>query len=136
MPTSEAETILADVESAWAPLQAEVDALGEARLEEPTVAGWTAKELLSHVAFWAEAVEGFVTSAWRNRPLPEGWTFGSGYVPASDGSWPHFQVHNDREAAWARERTHWVLVVTDPLQWAGSPDNQPPDVHQLWQERD
>jgi hypothetical protein len=105
MPTPEAETILADVESAWAPLQAEVHALGEARLDEPTVAGWTAKELLSHVAFWAEAVEGFVTSAWRNRPLPEGWAFGSGYVPASDGSWPHYQVHNDREAAWARGRT-------------------------------
>ncbi|GAB3068571.1 hypothetical protein GCM10027053_36040 [Intrasporangium mesophilum] len=38
--------------------------------------------------------------------------------------------------AWARERTDWVLVVTDPLQWAGSPDKQPPDVPKLWQERD
>lgn len=38
--------------------------------------------------------------------------------------------------AWARERTDWVLVVTDPLQWAGSPDKQPPDVHHLWQEQD
>ncbi len=37
--------------------------------------------------------------------------------------------------AWARERTDWVLVVTDPLQWAGSPDRQPSDVPQLWPER-
>ncbi len=37
--------------------------------------------------------------------------------------------------AWARERTDWVLVVTDPLRWAGSPDLQPSDVPQLWGEQ-
>lgn len=34
--------------------------------------------------------------------------------------------------AWARERTDWVLVTTDRLLWAGSPDEQPPDVSEVW----
>jgi len=105
MPTPEAQQILTDVEAAWAELQAAVDELGETGIEEATVAGWTAKEMLSHVAFWAESVEGFVTTAWRGQPLPEGWTFGSGYTPPTDGTWPHYQQHNDREAAWGREHT-------------------------------
>lgn len=37
--------------------------------------------------------------------------------------------------AWARERTAWVLVVTDPLQWAGAPEQQPSDVPQVWRQR-
>src|SRR6187401_2524218 len=101
----EAQQIIADIESAWAELQAEVDALGEDGIERATIAGWTAKEMLSHMAFWAESVEGFVTTAWRGQPLPEGWIFGSGYTPSVDGSWPHFQQHNDREAAWGRGHT-------------------------------
>lgn len=36
--------------------------------------------------------------------------------------------------AWARERTDWVLIATDRLQWAGSPNKKPPDVLQLWHE--
>jgi len=36
--------------------------------------------------------------------------------------------------AWARERTDWVLIATDPLQWAGSPDKHPPDVPRAWGE--
>ena len=32
--------------------------------------------------------------------------------------------------AWARERTDRVLVVTDPLLWAGAPEKRPPDVPQ------
>ncbi len=39
-----------------------------------------------------------------------------------------------RRCGLARGRTDWVLVVTSPLQWAGSPDNQPCDLH-IWQER-
>jgi hypothetical protein len=105
MAAAEVQQILADVEAAWANLDEEVARWGEGRLANPTIAGWTGKELLSHIAFWAEAVEGFVVSAWRQQPLPPGWSFGSGYMPSADGDWPHFQVHNDREAAWAREQS-------------------------------
>ena len=34
--------------------------------------------------------------------------------------------------AWARERTDRVLVVTDPLLWAGAPEKRPPDVPPMW----
>ncbi|WP_020145605.1 hypothetical protein [Terracoccus sp. 273MFTsu3.1] len=35
---------------------------------------------------------------------------------------------------WARERTDWVLVVTEPLLWAGAPEKQPSDVDQIWRQ--
>lgn len=109
MPSSGAQRILAEIETDWTAFRTEIDALGADGLDRPTVAGWTAKEMVSHVAFWAEAVESYVTGAWRNQALPSGWTFGSGYTPG-DGPWPHFQVHNVREAAWANEHgAHAVL---------------------------
>lgn len=46
------------------------------------------------------------------------------------------ECHSEAEAvAWARERTDWVLVITDSLQWAGSLDKQPSDVPRLWQQQ-
>lgn len=46
------------------------------------------------------------------------------------------ECRSEAEAvAWARERTDWVLVITDSLQWAGSPDKQPSDVPRLWQQQ-
>ena len=42
-----ADGIRSRVEAAWAPFRA----AGADRLEEPTAAGWTAKEMLAHVAF-------------------------------------------------------------------------------------
>jgi hypothetical protein len=45
------------------------------------------------------------------------------------------ECHSQAEAvAWARERTDWVLVITDSLQWARSLDKQPSDVPRLWQQ--
>ncbi len=65
---------------------------------------------------------------------PEYW---SAHVERSDddptGEWSEHDTLADA-VAWARERTDWVLVVTDPLQWAGSPDKQPPDVPRVWHE--
>jgi hypothetical protein len=48
-----------------------------------------------------------------------------------------FSEHNTAAdaVAWARERTDWVLVVTEPLQWAGSPEARPSDVPRLWRTR-
>lgn len=50
------------------------------------------------------------------------------------GEWSDHDTAADA-VAWARERTDWVLVVTEPLQWAGSPEKQPSDVPRLWRER-
>jgi hypothetical protein len=86
-----------------------VTALGVEGLERATPSGWTGKEMLAHVAFWDEAVYGAVQGMFRSLPL-EGWSFGSGYTPAADGEWPEADVHNAREAAWARERTGAEVV--------------------------
>jgi hypothetical protein len=37
--------------------------------------------------------------------------------------------------AWARERTDWVLVVAEPLLWAGAPEKRPSEVLQTWREK-
>ena len=101
---SEANQRMLDrIEAVWAAFRVAVDKLGDSGLESQLRQGWTAKELVAHVAFWDEAVEGAVTGLFRHQDLPPGWSFGSGYVPG--GEWPHFEVHNAREAAWARNQT-------------------------------
>jgi hypothetical protein len=103
------ETIRASVQAAWTPFEAAVSRFSPAQLDLKCGSGWTVKEMLSHVAFWDEAVEGYVTLAIRLGQLPDGWTFGSGYQP-DDGPWPRFEVHNAREAAWAREHTSEAVL--------------------------
>ncbi len=61
--------------------------------------------MLAHVAFWDEAVLGVVVGMFRRDALPDGWTFGSGYLPAEGQSWPTADEHNAREAGWARRRS-------------------------------
>lgn len=102
MTSAGAERVIANVQEAWDSFQRALERLNDADLQRPTPAGWTAKELISHTAFWAEAVEGYVVSALRLQQLPEDWQFGSGYVPDPNKPWPHFEEHNSREAAWAR----------------------------------
>lgn len=46
-------------------------------------------------------------------------------------SGPWFEGSAEEVVAWARERTGWVLVVIDPLQWAGT-DPKPDDVPLRW----
>jgi hypothetical protein len=92
------------VEAAWRRLRDTAARLGPERLELATTAGWTAKEMLAHVAFWQEAIEGAVTVLFRGQPLPAGWSFGSAYAPEGE-DWPAADVHNAREAAWARQRS-------------------------------
>ena len=110
MPSPQARNILAEIEAVWAELDREVTAWRERGLDGSTAAGWSAKEMLGHLAFWAEAVEGFVVSVWRQQPLPGGWAFGSGYIPG-DGPWPPFQEHNAREAAWAGGQADEAVVA-------------------------
>lgn len=100
-----ATAILNAVEVTWQPMLEAVRRLGSDGLELPTTAGWTAKEMVAHVSFWDEAVLGVVTGMFRHQPLPDGWTFGSGYLPEDGEGWPMADEHNAREAAWARGRS-------------------------------
>lgn len=99
------------VESAWKPFRAAVDQVGVDGLGQPTEAGWTAKEMLGHVAFWLEAFEYVLEAMLRGGETRPGYGFGSGYWPSDDEDWPHFDVHNAREAAWAREQPPEVVLA-------------------------
>jgi hypothetical protein len=88
----------------WSSFRNAVDRLTPALFESPTTAGWTAKEMIGHLAFWCEAAEGVVVAMFRGEPLRPDFTFGSGYTPDPDAPWPLVDVHNAREAAWARLR--------------------------------
>ncbi|MGE3074382.1 MAG: DinB family protein [Dehalococcoidia bacterium] len=102
MVSKSAARLVAQIEARHEPFHAAVQRLKPQDFESATSASWTVKELLGHIAFWDEAVFGFVTSVLRQRELSADWSFGSGFRPAEDGTWPHFDVHNAREAAWAR----------------------------------
>lgn len=99
------EAVVKKLEAAWSPMRETVSRLGLERLDTTTSTGWSVKEMLAHVAFWDEAVLGVVLGMFRHEPLPEGWTFGSGYLPAAGEAWAPTEVHNAREAAWARTRS-------------------------------
>jgi len=73
--------ILSAVNGAWRPLREALRRLGD------------------------EGVLGVVVGMFRRDALPDGWTFGSGYLPAEGQAWPAADEHNAREAAWARRRS-------------------------------
>ena len=91
---------------AWRTFRDRISGVG---LGETTSAGWTVKEMLAHVAFWLETVPPFVTGTYRGDPSAFEMTFPSGYRP--EGEWPPADVHNAREAAWAREQPDDVVVA-------------------------
>lgn len=96
-------------EQAWAPFR---EAVAQADLDRTTSAGWTVKEMLSHVAFWDETVGAVIPMILRGGgDIPADWPgFASGYEPPDDGTWPHFDVHNAREAEWARGQSHEAVI--------------------------
>lgn len=97
-------------EAAWAPFREAVARLSTEQLEQPTSSGWTAKEMLAHVAFWDESTPPVLTMMLRGGGMPDDWPgFASGYDPSEDG-WPPFDVHNAREAEWARGQTAEAVV--------------------------
>jgi hypothetical protein len=59
--------------------------------------------MIAHVAFWEEAAVPVIRFMLRGKPMPASWEFGSGTF--HEQSWPTADVHNAREAAWARART-------------------------------
>jgi hypothetical protein len=96
-----ADDVRARVDEAWASFRS---AVASTDLDAPTSAGWQAKEMLAHVAFWLETVPPFVTGAFRGDTSAFSVTFPSGYVAGED-DWPGPDVHNAREAAWGREQS-------------------------------
>ena len=92
--------LVEDLDVAHRELRAALDAVD---LDAATPAGWTAKEMAAHVAFWLECVDPVVNGMHRGRVEIAGWRFGSGYV--ADAGWPDADTHNAREAAWARDRS-------------------------------
>lgn len=98
------------MDEAWGPLRGAADSLAPGGLEQLTAAGWTAKELLSHVAFWDEAALPVILYMLRGQDIPEGHYFGSGYR-ADSNVWPSADVHNAREAGWGREHSADEVVA-------------------------
>lgn len=90
------------IQEGWLPLREAVDAMSDEAMSDPTAAGWTVKEMLAHVAFWDEAAVPVVTYMNRGKEIPPGAYFGSGYRPGD--TWPADNVHNAREAGWARNQ--------------------------------
>jgi hypothetical protein len=96
-----AENLVQRLETARRPFRELAGRLAEAgQLDRPTASGWTAKEMLAHVAFWQECCEPVVRGMYRKEIPIDQWRFGSGYTPEEE--WPADTVHNAREAAWGR----------------------------------
>ncbi|HEY7270311.1 MAG TPA: DinB family protein [Dehalococcoidia bacterium] len=98
MSASGAQAIIERVQANWQPFRSAATALGPEGLERTTPAGWSAKAMLGTIGFWDEAAFGWITLGLRQKELPKGWAFGSGYV--EEPIWPRAEVHNAREGAW------------------------------------
>jgi hypothetical protein len=106
VPSRGATQQLDAVERAWSEFREAVAQLSPQELERATPAGWTVKEMLAHVAFWEETVRPVFVGWFRAQPDDafEGWYGGDDLGLARDDPWPVSDVHNAREAGWARPR--------------------------------
>src|SRR5687768_9235933 len=108
MTSSEA---VARIDQAWDAFRDAIDRLGVEGLERTTSSGWTAKELVAHVAFWQEAFEYVLVAMFRKgEPRPD-YRIGSGYWPEEGRDWPPADEHNAREAEWARSQTPETVLA-------------------------
>jgi len=106
---------IALIESGWRRIRNAVERLGEGGMEATTPAGWTVKEMVAHLAFWEETVNPVINGMYRGREVPlEEWYGGDDLALAPGEPWPIADVHNAREAKWARARsTEDVLARWD-----------------------
>ena len=88
VPTRPAQ-LLEKMREGWRPFRRAVARVGWRRLSDVTPAGWTAKAMLSHIAYWLESLD---------RSLPY-------RLRGERGPIPNVQAENDREQAAAAERT-------------------------------
>lgn len=95
---------LEEIHAAWQPLVEAVDSMQDKDWGRSTNAGWTAKEMLAHVAFWDEAAVPVIIYMLRGQEIPKRPWFESGFQPPEDRDWPPDYEHNAREAGWGRVR--------------------------------
>lgn len=104
--TGPADEVRIRTDQAWRDFR---DALVRVELEATTSSGWQTKEMAAHIAFWMETVPPFVSGAFRGDEAAFNLRFPSGYL-AGDGDWPAADVHNAREAAWARTQSNDAVI--------------------------
>ncbi|MBW3549093.1 MAG: maleylpyruvate isomerase N-terminal domain-containing protein [Actinobacteria bacterium] len=75
MASDGARRQLDKVEEGWSQFRAAVARLTPSEIERETLAGWTVKEMLAHVAFWEETVKPVFVGWFRGEPDDafEGW---------------------------------------------------------------
>jgi hypothetical protein len=98
------EELLARIDSGWRAIREAVATAKPDQLDRPTSSGWTGKELIAHLAFWEETVHPMIVM-FRGQPelAASAWYGGSDLMVA--GEWPSADIHNAREAAWARTKS-------------------------------
>jgi hypothetical protein len=103
MPPRTRAELIDTVEASWRQFRQALAALPPEALDRQTSSGWTVKEMLGHVAFWMETIEPVVVGMFRGLPIEDRDWYGGDDLAVS-GGWPRTDVHNAREAAWARSR--------------------------------
>lgn len=100
------------IDLGWRQLRIAVELLEDGRMEATTSAGWTVKEMVAHVSFWEEAVYPIINAMYRGREVvSEEWYGGDDLALTPGEPWPTADVHNAREAAWARARSAQDVVA-------------------------
>jgi hypothetical protein len=131
--TMDAEELLAQEAAAWGDLLQTLEAVPDARLEQPGVTpdGWTVKDVLVHVAGWLEAcAEVLETGAWDLRAqeveTPEHVErVNAGHVERARGMTPD-RARNHLELSRERARAAMgVLGTATPDAWAWFEESGP-----------
>lgn len=99
------------LEQVWNRYWPYIQELTEDQLNHRLREGRTVKEVLAHIAFWEEAAVGFVRMVIRGEPVqPEEWYGGTDLMWKDGDPWPPADVHNAREAAWARSQSRQAIL--------------------------
>ena len=93
------------IDAAWRPLREAVRGREDRLVDEREADGWTVKELVAHIAFWEETVSAVMSFFLGTPELKESDWYGGDELGVPPGApWPATDVHNEREARWARHR--------------------------------
>jgi len=68
--TPDISELLARIDEAWRPFREAVRGVGRARMNEPTDAGWTFRDLVAHVSAWHDLTTRRLRALLENGKLP------------------------------------------------------------------